>query len=49
VLADTLDQHGHLVGDEAGVGLGIRQYGQAGAADGGGDEQQGWSRWSAAG
>jgi len=29
VLADALDQHGHLIGDEAGVGLGIRQHGRA--------------------
>ena len=40
VLADPGDQHRHLVGDQADVGVLAGQHRQAGAAAGGGDEQE---------
>jgi hypothetical protein len=40
VLADPLDEHGHLVGDQARIGPGRRQNGQAAAGARGSDEEE---------
>jgi hypothetical protein len=41
VLADPGDEHGHLVRDQAEVGVARGDHGQAGALTGGRDEQEG--------